>query len=90
MFSLGANYTKRNHVIICICGFYFPKLRRTVGSLTVGAGGAGGEEVGVFLGAYLCKCVLCQHCHLSPQSILIMTSSPYIMLSKPSAGKNVR
>lgn len=24
MFSLGANYTKRNHVIICICGFYSP------------------------------------------------------------------
>lgn len=44
MFSLGANYTKRNHVIICICGFYFPKLRRAVGSLTVGVGG-GREEV---------------------------------------------
>lgn len=39
MFSLGANYTKRNHVIICICGFYFPKLRSAVGSLTVGVGG---------------------------------------------------
>lgn len=36
MFSLGANYTERNHVIICICGLYFPKLRSAVGSLTVG------------------------------------------------------
>lgn len=36
MFSLGANYTKRNHVIICICGLYFPKLHSAVGSLTVG------------------------------------------------------
>lgn len=36
MFSLGVNYTKRNHVIICICGFCFPKLRWAVGSLTVG------------------------------------------------------
>lgn len=42
MFSLGVNYTKRNHVIICLCGFCFPKLRRAVGSLTVGVGGCGG------------------------------------------------
>lgn len=36
MFSLGANYTKRNHVIIYICGLLFPELHSAVGSLTVG------------------------------------------------------
>lgn len=41
MFSLRVNYTKRNHVIICICGFCFPKLRGAVGSLTDGVGGCG-------------------------------------------------
>lgn len=44
MFLLGV-ITKRNHVIICICGFFFPKLRSAVGSLTVGA-------AGVCLGAF--------------------------------------
>lgn len=70
-------------------------IRRAVGSLTVGVGWWWG-----LLGAFLCKCVECQHCqeaalgssgdHLSPQSILIMTSRPYLILSKLSTGKNVR
>lgn len=70
MFSLGVNYTKRNHVIICICGFCFPKLRRgcwLINSWGRGLSGVVGEEgrsevlVGrreCLQGAFPCNCAI--------------------------------
>lgn len=91
--SLCGNYTRRNHVIIHVCGSYLPQPHLTVWSLTVGGLG------GFFQGVLLCKSILMPASlrgflstlgsHLSPQFILIMTSSSDIMLSELSVGKCV-